>query len=124
MKISTNVALALAFLTSSISTVASAETPSVRVQLANDQSGANANVVVRADGVKHSVKSLWGNTAVARNGVVYASSTQLTAFQQDTVCRIFGSGVDVTLTAIHTWSWLEGGKVVNLNEAFLVCKDT
>ncbi|KAF7117629.1 hypothetical protein CNMCM5793_006721 [Aspergillus hiratsukae] len=124
MKISTNIALALAFLTSSISTIASAETPSVTVQLANDQSGTNANVNIRADGVQHSVESLWGHTSVARNGVVYASSAQLTAFQQDTVCRISGPGVDVTLTAIHTWSWLQGGKVVNLHEAHIVCKDT
>jgi hypothetical protein len=120
MKISTNVALALAFLTSSVSATA----PSVTVQLANDQSGANANVNIRADGAKHRVESLWGHTSVARNGVVYASSTQLTAFQQDTVCKIFGGGVDVTLTAIHTWSWLEGGKVVNLKDAYIVCKDT
>ncbi|KAF4218282.1 hypothetical protein CNMCM8980_005468 [Aspergillus fumigatiaffinis] len=89
MKISMNIALALAFLTSSISATASAEAPLVTVQLANDHSGANANVAVRADGVKHTVESLWGKTALARNGVVYASSTQLTAFQQNTACRIF-----------------------------------
>ncbi|KAG2005303.1 hypothetical protein GB937_008846 [Aspergillus fischeri] len=123
MKLSINIALALAFLTSSFSATASAETPLVTVQLANDQSGANANVAVRADGVKHTIASLWGKTAVARNGVVYASSTQLTAFQQNTACRIFRPGIDVTLNARHTWSWLDGGRVVNLDGASLVCKD-
>ncbi|EAW17128.1 uncharacterized protein NFIA_004870 [Aspergillus fischeri NRRL 181] len=67
MKLSINIALALAFLTSSFSATASAETPLVTVQLTNDQSGANANVAVRADGVKHTIASLWGKTAVARN---------------------------------------------------------
>ncbi|GIJ87012.1 hypothetical protein Asppvi_005911 [Aspergillus pseudoviridinutans] len=119
MKISSNIALVLAFLTSFIS----ADTPVVTVQLANDQSGANADVTVEADGVEHTVESLWGNTAVARDGVVFASSTQLTAFQQNTVCRIFQPDVDVTLNAQHTWSWLDGGKVVNLQSASLVCKD-
>ncbi|KAL3413077.1 hypothetical protein V8F44DRAFT_567771 [Aspergillus fumigatus] len=119
MKLSSNIALAVAFLTSSLSATASAEAPLVTVQLANDQSGANANVAVRADGVKHTVESLWGKTAVARNGIVYASSTQLTAFQQNTACRISQPGIDVTLDARHTWSWLDGGRVVDLNGASL-----
>ncbi|KAH1853786.1 hypothetical protein KXX54_005634 [Aspergillus fumigatus] len=123
MKLSSNIALAVAFLTSSLSATASAEAPLVTVQLANDQSGANANVAVRADGVKHTVESLWAKTAVARNGIVYASSTQLTAFQQNTACRISQPGIDVTLDARHTWSWLDGGRVVDLNGASLVCKD-
>ncbi|RHZ61982.1 uncharacterized protein CDV56_101782 [Aspergillus thermomutatus] len=124
MKISTNIALVLAFLTTSISANPSAETRVVTVQLANDQSGANADVTIPANGVKHTIESLWGKTAVAQKGVVYASSAQLTAFQQSTSCRIFGPGVDVTLNAMHTWSWLSGGKVVDLQAASLVCKDT
>ncbi|CAI7606825.1 unnamed protein product [Penicillium discolor] len=54
------------------------------LQLANDQSGANANVPVPIDGVKYSVQELWGHTAVAQHGLVFASSAQVTAFDQTT----------------------------------------
>lgn len=93
------------------------------LQLANDQSGANANVAVPEDGKKYSIKSLWGRTAVAKNDVVYATSAQLVAFQQDTECRIFGDDIHVELDAKKTWAQLKGGKVVNLNHAYVVCHD-
>ncbi|CAI7669327.1 unnamed protein product [Penicillium bialowiezense] len=92
----------------------------VTVQLANDQSGANANVNVPADGKKRAIDSLWGHTAVARKGVVYASSAQLTKFQQDTACEITGEHhLDAKLNSRQTWVSLQGGKVVNLKDAFI-----
>ena len=96
----------------------------VTVQLANDQSGANANVDVPADGKKRSIDTLWAHTAVAKNGVVYATSAQLTKFQQDSVCEITGDDhLDVKLNARQTWVSLKGGAVVNLKNAFIVCDD-
>ncbi|KAJ5474611.1 hypothetical protein N7475_004177 [Penicillium sp. IBT 31633x] len=92
------------------------------IQLANDQSGANANVPVPIDGVKYSVQELWGNTAVAQQGLVFASSAQVTAFEQTTVCTITEeSGFAVTLDAQHTWM-SENGRPVDLCSAFVVCE--
>lgn len=96
----------------------------VTVQLANDQSGANANVRVPEDGKKRSIDSLWGRTAVAINGVVYATSAQLTQFQQDSACEISGEDrLDAKLNARQTWVSLRGGSVVNLKDAWIVCDD-
>ncbi|KAJ5109971.1 hypothetical protein N7532_002616 [Penicillium argentinense] len=92
------------------------------IQLANDQSGANANVAVPVDGVKRSVQELWGHTSVAHNGLVFASSAQLTAFQQTTVCKIIQEPrIHVTLDAEKTWVSFGGG-VVDLCAAYVVCE--
>jgi hypothetical protein len=96
----------------------------VTVQLANDQSGTNANVKVPADGRKRSIESLWGRTAVARKGAVYATSAQLTQFQQDSACEITGDHyLDAKLNSRQTWVSLKGGSVVNLKDAWIVCDD-
>jgi hypothetical protein len=94
------------------------------IQLANDQSGANANVAVPVDGVKRSVEELWGHTAVAQHGLVFASSAQLTAFDQTTVCTITEEPhLSVTLDAEKTWVSLGGhGHPVDLCSAFVVCE--
>ncbi|CAI7603145.1 unnamed protein product [Penicillium bialowiezense] len=89
------------------------------VQLANDQSGANANVAVPIDGVKRPIQELWGHTAVAKTGLVFASSAMLTAFDETTVCTITEeSGVIATLTAEKTWRSV-GGQVEDLCSAFI-----
>ncbi|KAJ5895855.1 uncharacterized protein N7473_005254 [Penicillium subrubescens] len=93
------------------------------VQLANDQYGANANVIIPVDGVKRPVQELWGNTAVAHNGLVFASSAQLTAFQQTTVCTITEEKhhLDASLDAEITWVSL-GKPIVDLCSAYIVCE--
>lgn len=92
------------------------------IQLANDQSGANANVPVPIDGVKYSVQELWGYTAVAQHGLVFASSAQVTAFDQTTVCTITEeSGFAATLDAQRTWVSADR-RPVDLCSAFVVCK--
>ncbi|KAJ5691672.1 hypothetical protein N7488_012407 [Penicillium malachiteum] len=92
-----------------------------RIQLANDNSGANANIVIPVDGVKRSVQELWGSTSVSKNGLVFASSAQLTAFEQTTVCTITEDPkIDVTLTAEKTW--VSFGGVTDLCAAWVVCE--
>ncbi|KAJ5529354.1 hypothetical protein N7527_002747 [Penicillium freii] len=94
------------------------------VQLANDQSGANANVAIPTDGHPRSVAHLWGKTPVSKDGVVHATSAQLVAFQQDTSCVIFQRDhYYAELDAQKTWVSLKGGEVVDLNGAFVVCDD-
>lgn len=96
--------------------------PSVTVQLANDQSGANADVAIPVDGVKRPVQELWGQTAIAQNGLVFASSAQLTDFDQTVACTFTeGPRLHTTLNAERTWASL-GGSVVDLCSAFVVCK--
>ena len=48
----------------------------VTVSLINDQSGANAQVTISADGSDQSIKDLFGNTAIGATGNVLASSAQ------------------------------------------------
>ncbi|KAJ5222740.1 uncharacterized protein N7469_008980 [Penicillium citrinum] len=125
MKLTGTTALILACLsTATLADSSNGKLSTATIQLANDQSGANANVAVPEDGRKYSIKSLWGKTAVAKNGVVQATSAQLVAFQQDTECKIFGDDkLYVELDARKTWAQLKGGKVVNLDRAYVVCDD-
>ncbi|KAE8421180.1 hypothetical protein BDV36DRAFT_292614 [Aspergillus pseudocaelatus] len=96
----------------------------VSVQLSNDQSGANANVDVPTDGNRRSVQALWGHTSVSTNGVVTATSAQLTRFQQSTHCEITQQpNVDAKLDAQRTWVSLDQGKLVQLGRASIVCSD-
>lgn len=93
------------------------------LQLANDQSGTSANVIIPVDGVKRPVQELWGNTAVAHNGLVFASSVQLTDFQETTVCTITEEKhqLEASIDAEETWVSL-GRPVVDLCSAYIVCK--
>ncbi|KAE8362646.1 hypothetical protein BDV27DRAFT_159530 [Aspergillus caelatus] len=95
----------------------------VSVQLSNDQSGANANVDVPTDGNRRSVQALWGHTSVSTNGVVTATSAQLTRFQQSTHCEITQQpNVDAKLDAQRTWVSLDQGKLVNYDVRQLLAK--
>lgn len=98
-------------------------TDTVTVQLANEKSGANANVKVPTDGSKIPVQALWDKTPVSENGIVSASSAQLTKFEQSTECKIVQRhpSVEASLDAKQTWTWLAGGKVVELGRAFISC---
>lgn len=102
----------------------------VTVQLSNDQSGANAAVTIAADGAPRSIDDLFGNTAVGSNGAnVIATSTQLTAFQQDTACTITLNGAIIAnLNAQQTFVDLDGNPnaltPINLDGGVLTCVDS
>ncbi|KAJ5768767.1 hypothetical protein N7520_003326 [Penicillium odoratum] len=92
------------------------------IQLANDHSGANADIIIPVDGVKRPVQELWGHTAVAEHGLVFASSAQLTATEQTTVCKFIEEKHPITtLDAERTWVSL-GKPVVDLCSAWVVCE--
>ena len=101
----------------------------VTVQLANDQSGANAAVTIAADGTARSIDDLFGNSAVGSNGAnVFASSAQLTAFQQDTACTITLNGaVIANLNPQQTFVDLDGNPnaltPIDLDGGVLTCAD-
>lgn len=121
----TNAAALACALFSSIGLAAPSESAwktTATIQLANDQSGANANVAIPVDGVKRPVQELWGHTSLAHNGRVFASSAQLTAFQQSTVCTITAEPrIDAKLNSEKTWTSLGGG-VVDICSAWVVCE--
>lgn len=94
----------------------------VTVQLANDQSGANADKKIPENGKSYLVRNIWGNSVLAQSGGIFATSAQLTAFQQNSVCTIKGPQVNVELDSRKTWTFLAGGKIVNLWDAFVSCR--
>jgi hypothetical protein len=62
------------------------------------------------------------NTDITEHGLVFASSAQLTAFDETTVCTITDeSGFAVTLDAEQTW-FSVSGRPVDLCSAFVVCE--
>lgn len=96
---------------------------SATVQLANDMSGANADVAVPADGVPYPVEELWGATAVSQHGIVEATSAQLTQFEQETICTFYAQpNIETSLNSRQTWASFEGGRVVDLCAAYVVCE--
>ncbi|KAJ5895397.1 hypothetical protein N7495_007088 [Penicillium taxi] len=90
------------------------------VQLINDQTGANANVKIPVDGQEYDVQELWGSSALAPEGLVFASSAQLVAFEQNTVCTFTKDLETFLLNAQTTWSSF--GSVVDLCGAEISCK--
>ncbi|RMJ27325.1 hypothetical protein PHISP_01772, partial [Aspergillus sp. HF37] len=95
----------------------------VTVQLANDQSGANANQNIQTDGEWRSIGDIWKDTDIYKHGKVMVSSAMLTKFTQTTVCKIKDTHVHVELNARQTWVFLAGGAVKNLADGWIKCWD-
>ncbi|KAJ6020084.1 hypothetical protein N7499_003375 [Penicillium canescens] len=122
MQLTNVTALVLGLLTSSDLAAPPSWVKPATIQLANEQSGANANVAVPVDGVKRPAQELWGHTAVAQKGLVFASSAMLTDFQQTTVCEFTEDPrLDVSMNAEKTYTSFGGG-VKNLCSTYVVCK--
>lgn len=95
--------------------------PTATIQLANEQSGANSNAVIPIDGVSRPVQELWGNSPIARDGLVFATSAQLTAFEQHITCTFKGEPrLSLTLSTDRTYD-LFGGPVTDLCTAYVSC---
>ncbi|KAJ5908342.1 hypothetical protein N7495_001024 [Penicillium taxi] len=97
------------------------------VQLVNRDSGASVNVVIPMDGVEYDVQTLWKNTAVdnAPDGTVFASSAQLVAFKQNTICAFteLSNVKGKSLNAQNTWTEF-ASKPVDMCGSKLTCKST
>lgn len=116
---------ALGLMATSANTMATPrDVQTVSVQLSNDQSGANDNADVAADGRLWSIQSLWRHSPVDMNGFVTATSAQLTRFQQTTHCKIIQApNVNAELDAERTWVSLNQGKGIQLKLAYITCSD-
>lgn len=121
MQLTNVTALALGLFTSS-GLAAPSWAKAATIQLANERSGAKANVAVPVDGVKRPVQELWGHTAVAHEGLVFASSAMLTDFQQTVVCEFTKeSRLHVNMDSEKTYASFGEG-VEDLCAAYVVCK--
>lgn len=118
-------AVVSAFLAASIS-AAPATFPTIRVQLANDFSGANTDVYVVANDAPNDISTLFAGSAVDLNGAIIATSVQLTQFVDNISCIITAGGADVaTVTTDDTFSFFNGNdKAVetNLTGDVLTCE--
>ncbi|KAF7592524.1 hypothetical protein BBP40_012747 [Aspergillus hancockii] len=96
---------------------------SVTVKLSNDWSGASAKAHVSTDGKPHSINSLYGHSDLERDGKIYATSAELTDFHQDTVCLIVQHEphVHATLDAEATWTFLDRGAWVEVDNGHVIC---
>lgn len=97
------------------------------VQLSNDQSGRNAAAVIPLDGVPRLVDSLFRNSAVDNNGLITATSSQLTQVINGVACVFaFNGAVIGTLNDQHTFVDLDGNPnaaiQVVLNGVTLQCE--
>jgi hypothetical protein len=95
----------------------------ITIQLANDPSGLNADRCIPADGKKYPISSFWGNTALSRNGGIYATNGQLIAFPQDGACTIECAHGTLDFNARTTWLSLAHGQSVNLQGATVSCRE-
>lgn len=83
--------------------------PIVTIQFSNDQSGANADVQIVANGQQNAVSTLFAGTSIDINGQIIATSAQLVQFVSGTSC-VVGNGLTgiADLSADHTYGDLDG----------------
>jgi hypothetical protein len=83
--------------------------PSVTFSLANDITGTNVPKTLFADGVRHPLGDIFAGTALIKNGVLTATSGQLTMTDQSVFCVVDdGEGMVWTLNAENTFVDLDG----------------
>jgi hypothetical protein len=90
------------------------------IQAANDQTGANANVIVPVNGVPQLVGSLFAGTSIQQNGRTIASSAMLQANFQGVHCVIALPPFAVTLNDRKTFV-SDGGVPVDVTAATVTC---
>jgi hypothetical protein len=83
--------------------------PTVTIQFSNDQTGANADVKVTANGNPNAVSTLFAGTSINKGGRIIATSAQLTQFVQGTFCVVkAGNTVIANLNTDKTFADLDG----------------
>lgn len=67
--------------------------PQITIRIFNDQTGANAEATVPADGVPRSVPDLFRGTAIDSKDGIIGTSAQLTKFSDSTKCTLLNINV-------------------------------
>lgn len=81
----------------------------ITIQLSNDQTRANADLSVIADGNTNAVSALFAGTSIDNGGRIIATSAQLTQFVQGTSCVVeTGNTVIAILNTDETFANLDG----------------
>ena len=93
------------------------------IQAANDQTGANADVVVPVNAVPQLVGALFAGTAVQQNGRIIASSAMLQANFQGVHCVLALPPVAVTLNDQRTFV-SDGGVPIDVTAATITCSQS
>jgi hypothetical protein len=84
-------------------------TPSVTFSLTNDITGTNVPKTLFADGVHHLFSDIFAGTALIKNGVLTATSGQLTMLDQNVSCVVDdGEGMVWNLDAEESFMDLDG----------------
>ncbi|KAJ6141398.1 hypothetical protein N7470_009788 [Penicillium chermesinum] len=95
--------------------------PTASIQLSNEESGTNSNAVIPVDGVYRPVQELRGNAPLAKDGLVFATSAQLTAFEPHVTCSFSKDPhTHLDLSSDRTYA-VFGGPVVDLCTAYVAC---
>ncbi|KAH7381529.1 hypothetical protein BKA66DRAFT_549819 [Pyrenochaeta sp. MPI-SDFR-AT-0127] len=71
--------------------------PQITIRIFNDQTGANAEATVPADGLPRNIPDLFRGTAIDSRGDIIGTSAQLTKFSDSTKC---------TLTNLNIPNWV------------------
>lgn len=68
--------------------------PQITLRISNDQTGANAETTIPADGTPYNLPSLFTGSAIdSGNGNIFGTSAQLTKFQDTTKCQLVNLNV-------------------------------
>jgi hypothetical protein len=80
--------------TTSIVPAPSSTAPSqITIRIFNDQTGANAEATVSADGSSHNIPDLFHGTAIDSKGDIIGTSAQLVKFPDNTKCSLVNLNV-------------------------------
>lgn len=97
--------------------------PIVNLQITNDLTSSYASQSIPSDGRQYPVNIYWAGTALSYNGQIFATSAQLIAFQQNTLCDIQFRNKDIQLGPKKTWVSLAEGLAVDLQDALVSCRE-
>ncbi|KAB2106288.1 hypothetical protein AG0111_0g4992 [Alternaria gaisen] len=88
MQLTTTLAATLLAFTTVVTAIPS-PIPQITLRIYNDQSGANAEATIPADGTPYYISSLFAGKAVDKGaGNIVGTSAQLTKFQDTTKCQL------------------------------------
>ena len=88
MQLTTTLATTILALTTAVTAIPS-PIPQITLRIFNDQSGANAEATVPADGTPYQIFSLFAGKAIDKGaGNIVGTSAQLTKFQDTNKCQL------------------------------------
>jgi hypothetical protein len=97
MKSFSNLAIVIAFCSSSLSATPTSTPPQIAITIINELDNQTASAFIPGDGRLRRVPDLFANTDLDQNGQFFGTSAQLTKFADNTRCLIRSIAGDVHL---------------------------